>query len=151
MPCSVEDVDQLSKLAQSRLLPQILANGRFAFSSIFIADSPRATIPDQGQLQFHKSGEWRDTLTKRQGVGVVSLYSYVKQVSDGAARVLLSKLLDPSDLTRDRIIHPSAAQELIESGLSTIPDNLTKRMMSPRERADALLRHAMANAHDRQN
>jgi hypothetical protein len=151
MPCSLEDIDQMAKIAQSRLLPQILENGRFAFGSTFIADSPRAKIPGHGQLQFHKSGQWKDILTKREGNGIVSLYAYARQVSDGAAREQLSKLLAPGDLTRDRLVYPKTSSDVVADGLSTIPDSLTKRSMSPRERADALLRHAMANAHDRQN
>jgi hypothetical protein len=153
MPCALADVPQLSKM----MLPQLLAmmfpsslrpmfGGRY-----YTADSPLAKRDGGSELRIARDGTWTDAKSGKSGDNVITLFAYAKSVTPAAAVVILAQKLNPSDLTHDRLVYPKTSGDVIADGLSTIPDSLTKRASSPRERADALLRHAMANAHDRQN
>jgi hypothetical protein len=153
MPCALADVPELSQ----KLLPQLLAmmfpsslrqmfGGRY-----YVADSPLAKRAGGSELRIARDGTWTDAKSGKSGDNVISLFAYAKSVTPAAALVIMAQKLNPSDLTRDRIIHPSDTRETIESGLSMIPDSLHKRSMTPQEKAARLLQHALTHSHDRSN
>jgi hypothetical protein len=153
MPCAIADVPELSqKLLRQMLTEMFPTSLRPMFGGrYYVADSPLAKRAGGSELRIARDGTWTDAKSGESGDNVITLFAYAKSVTPAAALVIMAQKLNPSDLTRDRLVYPSDTRELIADGLSTIPDSLTKRAMSPREKADALLRHAMANAHDRQN
>ena len=135
MACIVSEVAGICKKNQEALLRQLLPEGRYCFNAAYIADSPKNKHPD-GALHYAKNGQWLDAHTGKRGSGIPSLYAYLRDISEAAALAILSKRLDPAG---------------VYTPVSTVPDALHKRAQTPRQRADALLRHALLHSHDRQN